>query len=271
VVFTGYIDDSKDKDAALVSLGCVLADERHWERFEEEWRLLLKQTNRALIASGQSAISRYHASDCSCLQNEFSTWTKEQTYEITAAIRDIFQRHPVVIASYGVNISDVIEVFPEAEKKAHNLAHAILLVHIMKYLSDKVLSDGRWPEERLRIIHDHGDYDGVLLDTFKHEKENRLLKHREKFLTITPACSQDCILLQPADFGAYESFKDIDLKLRGKKRRKSLELVLELDAVGGRCAKIQRLGLQQFRDGLSIERLRLLFENARINPSRESK
>lgn len=264
VMLIGYIDDSKNKDASLVTLGCVTAYDRHWELFEQEWRLLLEQTNKALLANGQPKISRYHASDCSCRQNEFSTWSKDQTYEITAAIRDIFQRHPVAITSYGVNIIDVKEVFPEASKKAHNLAHAILLAHIMKYLSDKVLSDDRWPEERLVFTHDRGDYDAVLLDTFNDEKENRLLKHREKFLKIVPMSWQDCVLLQPADFIAYESFKAIERELNGHDRRKSLELILELDSVGGRSAKIQKLGLQQLRKGLSDESRKALFENARI-------
>jgi hypothetical protein len=65
---------------------------------------------------------------------------------------------------------------------------------------------------------------------------------------------EDCIPLQPADLLAYENLKDAELKSRGKKRRKTLELLLDLNSFGG-CAK-----------GIDAETLRKLW-NERLNAS----
>lgn len=90
-------------------------------------------------------------------------------------------------------------------------------------------------------------------------------KYLNKFASITPMGWETTLLLQPADFTAYESFKEIERLSSNRDRRKSLKLILDLDSVGGRCVKIQNLGFQGFRDNLKAEDLGMLFKNARIS------
>lgn len=264
-MLTGYMDDSANDRGTLVTLGCVIADGTHWERFEKEWKLLLEQTNAALLAAGKPTISRYHASDCSTLNGEFESWDIPMTREITAEIKNIFNRCPLVTVAFGAEVSDIVAVFPEASEKAHNLAFAIFLTHITGYIADRILPDVRWPEESMTFIHDRGSYNGVLHDTFEYERLNS--KYQNKLTSLTPMGWETAILLQPADFIAYESFKAIERELEGNKRRKSLQLLLDLKFLGAFCQKLQKADLQQFRDSLNNEDLTALFKNARINAS----
>lgn len=267
-MLTGYIDDSANTNQSIVTLGCLIADGSHWEQFEREWKNLLDQTNKALKAAGKPEISRYHATDCSTMHNEFREWDIPMTREITAEIKKIFARHPVVTIAYGAVISDVAEIFPEAGEKVYNLAFSIFLIHIMRYVRDKVLLDIRWPEEFLSMIQERNEYSGILLNTFENERTDA--KYLNKFASITSMDWKTAILLQPADFTAYESFKAIEGKLSNRPRRKSLELLLDLESVGGRCVKLEKLGFQEFRDSLGIEGVNTLFKNARIHPNEKT-
>ena len=203
--------------------------------------------------------------DCSTCQKDFEGWSIEETRECTRDLLSIFKTHPCVIIAYTVDLRDVLDVFPEAEGgREYNLANILLLFCVLNYLSRTILSDPRWPEEMLALIHEHGDYDAVLLDAFNRKLLDPALKHRDKFLSFTAMKPENCILLEAADFIAYESFKAVDRELQGHKRRKSLELLLDLNSVGGRSVKLGKQGIEQCRANLTVESKPILFKNARI-------
>jgi hypothetical protein len=65
-------------------------------------------------------------------------------------------------------------------------------------------------------------------------------KCADNFSSLVPMRWQDCLLLEPADLIAYENFKEADGRKSDRRRRKSLELLLDLKSFGGTAKKIDQ-------------------------------
>jgi hypothetical protein len=86
------------------------------------------------------------------------------------------------------------------------------------------------PFLRISIIHDHSDYDEIMLHAFNHIKYTLNPPFAALFSTIAPMTSKECLPLQLADFLAFEFFRDRggeENKGDAYVRRKSLDLVLQ--------------------------------------------
>jgi hypothetical protein len=81
---------------------------------------------------------------------------------------------------------------------------------------------------------------------------------------------ETCVPLQPADLIAYENFKIVEREAAGVKRRKSMELILNLDSFAGRGVKLKPEAFKEIRRKHIEESVRILFENARIRPSQQT-
>jgi hypothetical protein len=75
-MFHGYIDESGSSESRLFTLPCVVSHGSTWYWLENEWVNCLEKTNKSLAGQGRQKLSRYHASDCSNLKNEFLGWGK---------------------------------------------------------------------------------------------------------------------------------------------------------------------------------------------------
>ena len=56
----------------------------------------------------------------------------------------------------------MIAEFPEAKDNPRGLAHVLLLTHIMKYIAATILSDPRYRDEEIMLVHDRSEYDAIL-------------------------------------------------------------------------------------------------------------
>jgi hypothetical protein len=135
-------------------------------------------------------------------------------------------------------------------------------------MSDKVLDDPRWCDDPLTIIHDWSDCNSVLLDAFGHLKDDMSLKHHDKLVTIVPMTWQECLLLQPADFIAYENFKIVERRKAGRNTHISFLKVLDLESIGGRGVEITKIGLEEIKSKLDADPVTrtAMFQDARILP-----
>jgi hypothetical protein len=88
----------------------------------------------------------------------------------------------------------------------------------------------------------------VLLDSFDSMINDDTFRHRNRFSSITPTSWEHCIPLQPADLVAYESFKEAERQPDIRKRRRSLQALLDLGSTfGGRCVYIPREGIREIK------------------------
>jgi len=261
----GYIDESGSAESHLFTLSCVVSHGGQWWHFENAWVNWLEKKNQELRKQGREQLSRYKASDCSCFHNEFADWDKDEQIAFLEGFLNVFRRHATAIISYTVDLRHIAEEMPGTKEKSQVIAYILLLHNIMVWIGERLLEDKRFARDRIALIHDRTPrHDSVLLDAFNAMKNDEAFKHRNRFTTITPMGWEDCILLQPADLIAYENFKIIEREHAGQQRRKIMELLLDLDSVGGRGVDLTRQGIKEINDKQTDESRKALYENARI-------
>jgi hypothetical protein len=261
----GYIDESGSAESHLFTLSCVVSHGGQWWHFENAWVNWLDKKNQELKKQGRKELSRYKASDCSCFHNEFEDWDKDEQIAFLEGLLNVFRRHTTAIISYTVDLKHIAEEMPGTKEKAQAVAYILLLHNIMVWIGERLLEDKRYAAERISLIHDRTSrHDSVLLDAFNAMKDDESFKHRNRFTTIAPMGWEDCILLQPADLIAYENFKIIERTHAGQKKRRIMELLLDLSSVGGRGVELTRQGIKEINEKQTDESRRALYENARI-------
>ncbi len=259
------MDESGSAESRLFTLSCVVSHGGQWWFFENAWIKWLEKKNQELRKQGRTELSRYKASDCSCFQNEFKDWNKGEQIAFLEGLLNVFRRHSTGIISYTLDLRHITEEMPGTEGKEQAIAYILLLDHIMVWIGERIFEDKRYVGDRLSIIHDRTTgYDSVLLDAFNAMKDDQTFKYRDHFTTLAPKGWQDCLLLQPADLIAYENFKLIERKHAGARSRKIMELLLDLESIGGRGVELTHEGIKEINAKQTDESRRALYENARI-------
>jgi hypothetical protein len=265
LVLEGYIDEGFDHE--WFTLSCLIGWGSMWFHIENAFVYLLEKTNASLKAQGRRTISRYHATDCSNLKNEFSDWSVEEQIEFTKKIVQIFRRHPLVVVAFSLNLRELVEEIPETKPNPQGFAYVLLLYHLMVEIGNVVLSKPEYAEDRIALIHERSDYDSPLLEAFNQMKEDDTFHYRERFTTIASMGWNDCVPLQLADFLAYENFKEAQGTEANRRRRKSLEALLDLPSFAGRSKRLGRDWMQEYKkvfDAMDEGSKHLLLTTARI-------
>ncbi|HEY2117682.1 MAG TPA: DUF3800 domain-containing protein [Candidatus Acidoferrum sp.] len=260
----GHIDDSGDDKTRLFTLSCLVTSGGIWGRFEHDWKHCLKKKNKELKKQGRKQISRFHATDFNFSYGDFIGWDSSERKDFSERLIKIFAEYNVAIFSYTISLRELQEVIPESAKNPVGLAHILCLNKIMIEIGSTIFAQRNYAKEKLIFLHDRGNYDAVLLEAFHFMKDDKLFEFRDHFVSIAPMCWKDCILLQPADMIAYENFKIIERKEGGHASRTSMDLILNLESIGGVGKKITKVGLEYINGKLGEEARQILYENARI-------
>jgi len=96
------------------------------------------------------------------------------------------------------------------------------------------------------LFHDRCNCDTNLLEAFNSIMNDEAFRGKHIFSTIVPTSWECCIPLQIADLLAYENFKDTERHLTGRKRRKTLELLLA-GGLGGRSKRMNEANVRELR------------------------
>jgi hypothetical protein len=78
VILKDYIDESywPPERPKLFTLACTMSDIKGWQEINTAWKLCLNAKNRELAKQGRKTLSRYHATDCANLKNEFTLFPR---------------------------------------------------------------------------------------------------------------------------------------------------------------------------------------------------
>ncbi len=257
VVFRGYIDESyrdeKIHPHNVFTLACLVGIGSEWKWVAYDWKRCIQKWNKYLKKQNRKPLARYHASDCSNCLGDFENWSIEEQKTLTSDLVQVISKYKLESIAFSVAFKDLEEVFsgPDAsllKPDMYGFLYGALLRLIMFELDYRYCRHN--PSLRITLFHDRCEYDAEILRVFNRFIKHETLEHKECFSTIAPLSWEDCVPLQPADMLAYENFKDLEGKLAGRKRRISLELLLDLDSFGGRARVLDRPSLLKIRDGL---------------------
>jgi hypothetical protein len=230
MVLRGYIDESGEGN--LFTLSCLIADSPAWFYMELDWLKCIEKKNAELIASGRKPISRYHAADCSSRLGEFVGWDVEKDQlPFVKELLAILEQYRMDVVAYTIDLKELVKYIPYAKNDPVKFAHVMLLHYIIMGIEHGSLQNNR--DALIGLIHDRSSYDSVLLDAFNLLVNDPEFSAAKRFTTIAPMCWQHSVSLQAADLMAYENFKESQRCLVGRKRRKSLEVILERGQLGG--------------------------------------
>ncbi len=159
--------------------------------------------------------------NCAGMSGDFEGWDLEEQKALTAKLIAALRKTPLHSVAYTVLLDDLKEVwltrFGAKMRKDHVMvaAYHLTMQHCMMKLGEYLYSLN--PGIRITIIHDHSDYDEVMLTAFNYVKYKLNPPFADLFSTIAPMTSKDCLPLQLADFLAYEFFRD-----RGGRSRRGI-------------------------------------------------
>jgi len=211
------------------------------------WKKCIERWNAKLKAEGRKPLSRYHAKDCGNLKGEFAGWSTDEQRALTSDLIAIFKKHPVVVMAFSINLREFHSVFPEAKKEAQHDVMSFVYGMMTKFLLFQ-LGREMGGRNRFSLIFDQGPYASSMLRGFTQMRADKGFEHAECFTSFASMAWEDCIPLQPADLIAYENFKETCRQINPRKRRRTLELLLDLDSFGGRARYVNREALLALRD-----------------------
>jgi hypothetical protein len=264
VVLTGYIDDSGN--GKLFTLSCLIGPNHDWAWMEFEWQKCLEKRNAELAKVGRPPIRRFHASDCSSCQGDFSGWdVKTEQIPFMADLLSVIEKYRLDVIALTVDLNELSECVPAARHNPLRYANMMLLHQLMIQIADTTLAING--DAVIGLIHDRGNFDSVLLDSFNLVIKNSLFDSRGRFTTLAPLSWEDCIPLQLADFMAFENFKESERGFFGRARRKSLEMAITRGRLGGTLHAITRGALTRYVEWfqtLQPHAQKLMYDAARV-------
>lgn len=270
VILRGYMDEAKDPKT--FNLTAVIATGHTWFYFEQDWLRVIEEKNRDLKAQGRKPISRYHATDCQFLWKDFEGWKPEERDEFCKNLFTIFEKYPMHVIGYSLDLGELVEEIPEAKPNPEGFAYIIALCFLMLEIGDFTLSKPAHRDDVISLIHDRCNYDSALLEMFNAMLVDPGFAYRQRFNTIAPMSWEHCVPLQ-SDLMAYENFKESQrLKYRRQdSQRRSLNAILDRGQMGGRLRGFDCETLRQLRErmnSMSPEHKDMLLTTARIKKSK---
>ncbi len=226
----GFIDES-GKEGELFSLTCVVAAQSTWLYLEAEWKKVFTETNTLLLDSKRSPITRYHANSCSSLRGEFTGWTSEEQKAFVLRLFRSFEEHRMEVVGATLDLRDLARAIPASHVNPKGFAYAFLLKHLMADLGDRVLAKN--PDALIGLTYEQCDHNAALEESFAHTQEDPNFTYRRRFTSILRGSWKTAFPLQAADLLAYENYKESARLLVDRKRRRSLDYLLERGQLGG--------------------------------------
>jgi hypothetical protein len=95
-MLTAYLDESYNKRTFCV--GGWILNEKQWPALETPWRQRIELERRNSIKKGFPPISRYHATDCANLKNEFDEskgWDVDRQVRLSKKLLEIISKRPL--------------------------------------------------------------------------------------------------------------------------------------------------------------------------------
>jgi hypothetical protein len=240
VILKGYIDESywPPGRPQLFTLACTMSDIKGWQEINAAWKRCLNAKNRQLRGQGRKTLSRYHASDCANLKNEFEGWDVPEQIEFTKTLLAIFKRHWVNVIAYTMPMESFYAEFPECINDPFPACYSILkllMLEIVDQIERARNKFGDVKETKIAFFYERNPCGGTLTSTFDSAKNDPTFAERELFKTIEPVGWEDCIAIQPADLMAYDVMKDAKQQMAGKPQRKTIEFLLSTGTFSGRA------------------------------------
>src|SRR5437016_10127165 len=188
---------------------------------------------------------------------EYKDWTPAERKEFSQKLVHVFEKpsNRVNGFSYSVEFESITKAFPETRKNPRGYAYQFLLKLLMCDMC-KELREANQDDlsgVKVALVHERCAYDAALLQAFNSLLADPTFSCKGLFASLVPMGWEDCTPLQPADFLAYENFKETwrhiseNDKDRNRDRRIPLKELLGSPSFGGVAKHISDESMQEWR------------------------
>lgn len=230
VMIHGYIDESYEgvKVPDIFTLSCSLAYGADWAFIEAAWLWVIAKKNEELVREGKKPIKRYHAVDCFNRQEDFEGWDREKERDpFVEKLFRVFEMFPTSHITLSMSAKDIAEIWPENDEQPLHFAYNLLIRFLMLEIGrNRTLLGLRG---NISLVYERSDYGESMLKGFNRMMDDPTFVYRDIFTTLAPMGWEKCVPLQPADLVAYEVFRDMKRRTKGKPMNRSLRALVEKD------------------------------------------
>lgn len=234
-------------------VGGWMLSQQFWPRLERAWLQRVELDSRRAVKCGLKPLSRYHATDCQNYKRDYEGWDDDRQIKHTKKLIEIiaYNRRHIWGVAVGISLQELRTAFPEVkETRILWEAYRLCISECFARIGDMVAQ--YFPRERVEIIVERGKLKSAARAAFDDLAETSIYPNSRYFVSLRDMTWQDCPALQPADFIAFEGFKQADLHKRGKfDMRRSLQKVMGEDIpimagyyTGDALIGLARLGLR---------------------------
>jgi hypothetical protein len=217
---TFYADESSNK--RTFNFGGWLGREDEWTRLESQWSRRLQLERRK-----HGKLDRFHAAHCNGQKEDYLHWSQTDRTEHTKALLRIIARRGVAAVCAGIDLTAMLEVYPNDRKDPLAAAYDITVKQLMMMIARHVKNKSSY---QVAIIHDWAnEYNKVINAAWTKRKDDSRWPqvNRDLFISCTPMKWTSRIALQSADLIAYDTFKLLDGTIHSTPRmRKSLQSLI---------------------------------------------
>jgi hypothetical protein len=228
-VLTAYFDESYD-DKKTMCVGGWLATDAVWGRIAPRWAARIRHESDACVRAGLKPLTRYHATYCASMVDEFQGWDQRRQIQFTKKLLDIMGTgnnrkvgaKPIGVAC-GVAYRELVAAFPQLKDPKDIKWHALKfgMIKCLQLLTG--VMQRKFPEERATVIYDRTkEFGGAVQSAYDGICPPGSWP-KQYIIGAMPGDWQDFTPLQAADLIAFEGFKLTGAYKRGGEGfRKSL-------------------------------------------------
>jgi hypothetical protein len=267
MVIRGHLDDSGD-GKKIFTLSALLTHGQNWQFLTIDWNAVLAQKNKELAALGRKQLRRFHAADMSSFIEDFEGWNGPERNEFTARLLRAISKpeHRLYGFSFSINLQLLTEIIPDTKDDPKGHAYYLLLKLLMCDIGERIQEEnnGDLSGIKVALIHDRCQYTGLLQSAFESMRSDKTFSSRSLFTTLAPMGWEDCVPLQPADFVAYETYKEAlrqrsdEEKDRARSIRISFDKLLNSNSFRGTVKFLGRDEIEQLKKLVDKDAARII-------------
>jgi hypothetical protein len=182
-MFKAYLDESYN--TRTVCVGGFLAHEKVWQEIEPKWKERIAYENRKSAKLGFPPISRYHATDCANLKNEFAPekgWDIPRQIKLTKRWIEIIQLHRPAGIVMGGGAADFLKNFTSDTERWREGLYYFSIIMCLYHIAD--LMEGTSPNEKVSVFYDRGKFAGMADLAFHSLMDDPRNAHVAKYFSL---------------------------------------------------------------------------------------
>ena len=244
-IWQSFLDEGYN-DSTTFCIGSLFAPDYACAEMGESILARIATENTRLELGGYPPISRYHATDCSAFQKEFSKkkgWDHGRQIGLTKRICEILIEegaNGLVVGGGYADIRPYLENQENEKAFLYNLCFRLLLFMKTTFLNNN------FPEDRVMVFYDVSpQFVPIARAAHADFMADDATEHLRKYLIdCEPVTWRQKPEMQLADFVTFQGFRRIATSLDGSER-----VMKSLDALIGRMPiTIERFQGQNFAD-----------------------